>query len=247
MAKKTDQLYGKLCSLYYDLKEKYACIAEIDFYSTFIKNGNRTLEAMSGSGRLQIPLLKLGYEVDGVDSSLDMLKRCRQRCELVQLTPLLYQQKLEELSLEHTYNLILIVMGSFQLIADKKSALQALHRLHDHMYTGSTLLIDIFTPDNTQDTNRSTDIIRIDSNRAIHVSKRYIFHEQKQQVDALCSYELIVDGMVEKREHELMHFAWYTDAEFIELLRQAGFEYRATHEKFFQAHRLSRIIQATAL
>lgn len=246
MTEETDQLYGELCSLYYDLKEKYASTPEVDFYSSFIKPKDRVLEAMSGSGRLQIPLLKHGHKVDGVDSSLDMLERCRQRCELVQLTPLLYQQKLEELTIKHKYNLIMIVMGSFQLIANKKSALQALHRLRAHMYRGSTLLIDIFTPD-TQDTNRSTDIIRIDKHSAIHVSKRYIFHEQAQHVEALCSYQLIVDGVVKKREHELMHFTWYTDAEFKKLLHQAGFEYRTIHEKMFQTHRLSRIIEAKAL
>ena len=60
-----DQLtpaYGKLCALFYDATKKYAPESEILFYASFMKQDkDRILEAMSGSGRLQIPLLQRGF------------------------------------------------------------------------------------------------------------------------------------------------------------------------------------------
>jgi cyclopropane fatty-acyl-phospholipid synthase-like methyltransferase len=239
-------IYGKLCSLYYDIKEKYASSYEVDFYAAFIEPGQRVLEAMSGSGRLQIPLLQRGYMVDGVDSSASMLERCRQRCVLLKLTPRLYEQRLEELALEQKYNTVIIAMGSFQLIADRALALQALQKLRAHMFDGGNLLIDIFVPDVTAHNKRSTSDARIDDHQLIRFSTRYIFHEQEQRVDALCSYELLVDGVVQEREDELMHFVWYTDNELVQLLDQAGFDMVCIYEKEFRAAGVTRIVHAKA-
>lgn len=237
-------IYGKLCSLYYDLKEKYASPQEVDFYTSFIKPGQRVLEGMSGSGRLQIPLLQRGCTVDGVDSSSSMLERCRQRCAPLKLTPLLYEQQLEEIALKHRYYTVIIAMGSFQLIADRAIALRALQKLRAHMHDGGNVLIDIFVPDTA--TERSTDLARIDEHSAIRFSTRYVFHENKRHVDALCSYELLVDGIAQEREDELMHFTWYSDDELTQLLNRAGFEVVQMHEKSFRAAGVSRIVQATA-
>ncbi|MDR3550047.1 MAG: class I SAM-dependent methyltransferase, partial [Candidatus Babeliales bacterium] len=69
--------YGDLCSLCYDLRLAYAEQSEVDFFASFIdKNPGRVLEAMSGSGRLLIPLAQRGYTIDGVDYSPAMLARC---------------------------------------------------------------------------------------------------------------------------------------------------------------------------
>lgn len=239
-------LYGKLASLYYDTKEQYATRAEVDFYASFMSPGHRVLEAMSGSGRLQIPLLQAGYHVDGVDNSPNMLARCRQRCAHLKFTPHLYEQSLEDLKLVDRYNLCIIAMGSFQLIADTTRALQALQKLRAHMHDQAILLLDIFVPSNTTDTTRETDVAFIDAHHAVTCSTRYFFHKNKKRVDALCSYELIVDGRVQEQEDELMEFVWYDDHELKQLLNQAGFDMTRIHEQSFRSAGISRIVQATA-
>ena len=80
------------------------------------------LEAMSGSGRLLIPLLQRGYNVEGVDNSPIMLERCRERCAALSLNPRLYEQSLENLSLIQRYGVVTIAVGSFQLIVDPAAA-----------------------------------------------------------------------------------------------------------------------------
>lgn len=239
-------IYGRLCSLYYDLQEKYAGVSEVDFYASFIKTGDRVLEAMVGSGRLLIPLLQQGYTLDGVDNSPSMLARCRERCKEFKLVSPLYEQSLEELALGSTYNVVIIAMGPFQLIADKALALQALQKIHAHMATGGVLLIDMFVPDVIDTDKRSAVTLRIDNNTELRFASRYFFYEKEQYVEALCTYELLKNGFMYAREEELMQFTWYTDNEFADLLNKAGFDLVQIHEKQFRAAGASRIVQARA-
>jgi 2-polyprenyl-3-methyl-5-hydroxy-6-metoxy-1,4-benzoquinol methylase len=100
--------YQKLCSLFYDASKQFASEQELGFYLQFVnKTPGRILEAMTGTGRIQIPLIRMGYEIDGVDRSEIMLERCRLRSKEFGLTPNLYQQSLEELNLPHQYQTII--------------------------------------------------------------------------------------------------------------------------------------------
>lgn len=239
--------YGKLCSLFYDATKKYAPQKEVDFYATFIeKNPGRVLEAMSGSGRLQIPLIQRGYIVDGVDNSKIMLDRCRERWIELNLNPEIYEQSLENLKLPHKYQTITIAVGSFQLIVDKEKALTVLKNLHAHMQKNGDLLIDIFIPDITGDA-RSTRIANLDENSVIRLTTRYIFNEQEKIANAYSTYELIVDGIVKEQEDELLQVTWYTDKEIEELLKQAGFELIKIYDETFRASGPSRIVHAKAI
>jgi SAM-dependent methyltransferase len=236
--------YGNLCSIFYDITKKYAPEREVDFYASFMPVGQgRILEAMSGSGRLQIPLLQRGYVVDGVDNSPIMLERCKQRCAQLQLTPELYLQSLEKLVLPYKYITVTIAVGSFQLITDRSIALQSLKNIHAHMHKDGNLLIDIFVPDTTF-TAPSTSIARIDNHSVIRNTTRYIFDEQSKQADAFCCYELITNGVVIQQENELIQIVWYTYDEFIRLLEEAGFDVIKIYEESFRQAGPSHIVHA---
>lgn len=240
-------LYGKLASLYYDTKEQYAPPDEVAFYANFILPGQMVLEAMSGSGRLQIPLLQQGYHVEGVDNSAHMLARCRQRCAQLGLSPKLHEQAVQNLSLDQKYHVCIITLGSFQLIADKVQALRTVQKIHTHMHDGGTLLLDMFVPQEISGERiSSTDTAHVDDHTMVTFSTHYVFDNQHKRVDAFCSYELIIDGQVQETEHELMQFVWYDDHELASLLDQAGFDVICIHEKTFRPTGLSRIVQATA-
>jgi SAM-dependent methyltransferase len=240
-------LYGKLASLYYDTKEQYAKPDEVAFYASFIQPGHKVLEAMSGSGRLQIPLLQKGYHVEGVDNSPHMLARCRQRSAQLDLRPHLHEQAIQTMSLDKQYHVCIITMGSFQLIADRIQALQTLQTLRAHMHEGGILLLDLFVPSDTVDGTRSFDVAYVDTHTSIMFSTRYAFDNRHKRVDVFCTYELIVDGHVRESEHELMQFVWYEDHELAQLLEQAGFALVFIHEKYFRPAGVSRIVQARAL
>jgi len=243
MSKDTIQAYGELCGLFYDATEKYAPQTEVNFFASFIEqNPGRVLEPMSGSGRLQIPLMQRGYIVDGVDHSYAMLEHCRQRCAALGLTePELYEQSLENFVLPYKYSTMIIAVGSLQLITDRHVVLKSLKNLRAHMLEGGNLLIDIFIPDITVDLF-SVSIAHLDEYRSIRLTKRHVFNAEKKIADSFCLYELFVDGVIQQQENALIEIVWRSDDEWQELLLQAGFEIiRIYDEKFKEP---SRIIHA---
>ncbi len=247
MSKNNIHAYGELYSLFYDATEHYASEQEVDFFASFIKqNPGRVLEAMSGSGRLQIPLIKCGYVVDGVDHSYAMLERCRQRCAKLGLSPEIYEQSLEDLALPHKYSTVIIAFGSLQLIVDYDCALAALKNIKAHMLPGGNVLIDIFVPDITIDES-SVSTARLDEHRIIRVTKRHIFNLEKKLANTFCLYELIVDGITLQQENALVEIVWRSDDQWQELLLEAGFEVIKIYDEIFKKSEPSRVIHARAV
>jgi SAM-dependent methyltransferase len=244
MSENNIQAYGQLYSEYYDATEKYASEKEVDFFASFIqKSQGKVLEAMSGSGRLQIPLMQHGYVVDGVDNSQDMLARCHQRCKDLGFEPNLYEQSLEKLSLPYKYGTVIIAFGSLQLIAQEAILAQALKNIHSHMIDGGNLLIDVFVPDVTID-EYSVSTARLDEHRVIRVTKRHVFDVEKKLANTFCLYELVVDGIVFQQENALVEIVWRSDDEWQELLEKAGFEVVKIYDETFKQSEKSHIIHA---
>ena len=247
MNKDTIQAYGELSSLFYDATEHYASEQEVKFFSSCIEQyPGRVLEAMSGSGRLQIPLMQLGYVVDGVDISYAMLARCRQRCATLELKPELYEQSLENLALPHKYSIAIIAFGSLQLITDRDLVLKSLKNINAHMLPGGNLLIETFEPDITLD-EFSVSTVRLDERKIIRLKKRHVFDLEKKMADSFCLYELLVDGLVCQQEDELIEVVWRSDDEWRELLLEAGFEVTRIHDEPLRKSELYRVIHARSI
>jgi SAM-dependent methyltransferase len=119
---------------------------ELPYFRKFVEaGGGPALDAGCGAGRLLLPLLRAGLDVDGCDVSADMIAVCREKAEAEGLAPNLYVQAMQELDLPRRYRTI-VVCGSFGLGSDREQDRQALQRLRDHLEPGGTLLLDIEVP-----------------------------------------------------------------------------------------------------
>jgi SAM-dependent methyltransferase len=115
---------------------------EIAYYQRQIEqNGQPALDAGCGTGRLLIPFLRSGLDVDGCDISGDMLAYCQQAAEREDLSPRLYRQALHELELPRQYQTI-IVCGVFGIGVSRKQDFVALQRLYKHLLPGGMLILD---------------------------------------------------------------------------------------------------------
>ncbi|MCI0578070.1 MAG: class I SAM-dependent methyltransferase [Chloroflexi bacterium] len=115
---------------------------DIDYYRQFIEeNGEPALDLACGAGRVLLPLLRAGLDVDGCDISADMLAYARQKAEIEGLSPRLYRQAMHELDLPRRYRTILIP-GSFGLGGDRRLDREALRRVYDHLEPGGLLVFD---------------------------------------------------------------------------------------------------------
>jgi SAM-dependent methyltransferase len=119
---------------------------EIDYFRPFVEAGQPALDAACGAGRLLVPYLKAGLDVDGSDISPDMLALCRRRAEEEGLqSPSLYAQAMHELDIPRRYRTIL-VCGGFGLGGHREHDVQGLTRLHEHLEPGGVLVLDNEVP-----------------------------------------------------------------------------------------------------
>jgi SAM-dependent methyltransferase len=119
---------------------------EIDYFRRFIEeNGEPALDVPCGTGRLLLPYLRAGLDVDGCDLSPDMLALCREQAEREGLASRLYAQALHELDLPRRYRTI-VVCGGFGLGGNREHDVEGLARLYAHLEPGGLLLLDNEAP-----------------------------------------------------------------------------------------------------
>jgi SAM-dependent methyltransferase len=118
---------------------------EIEYFRQFVEAGQPALDVACGTGRLLVPYLQAGLDVDGCDISEDMLALCRERAGREGLSPALYAQATHELDLPRRYRTIL-VCGGFGLGGSREQDLEGLHRLHHHLEPGGVLVLDNEVP-----------------------------------------------------------------------------------------------------
>jgi ubiquinone/menaquinone biosynthesis C-methylase UbiE len=118
---------------------------EIEYFGRFVERGQPALDAACGTGRLLVPWLRAGLDVDGVDVSEDMLALARERAESEGLSATLYAQSLHELDLPRRYRTI-VVCGGLGVGSNRRQDQQALERFHHHLEPGGTLVLDHEAP-----------------------------------------------------------------------------------------------------
>jgi SAM-dependent methyltransferase len=118
---------------------------EIAYFGEYVERGQPALDAGCGTGRLLLPWLRAGYDVDGCDASADMVARCLERARREGLEANVSVQPLHELVPERCYRTI-VVCGVFGLGSTHEQDLEALRRLHASLEPGGVLLLDNHVP-----------------------------------------------------------------------------------------------------
>ena len=118
---------------------------EIDYFGRFVARGQPALDAGCGTGRLLLPWLRAGYDVDGCDVSADMVSLCRERARREGFDPTLLVQPLHELDPPRRYRTI-AACGVFGIGTTRAQDEEALRRLHRSLEPGGTLVLDKEVP-----------------------------------------------------------------------------------------------------
>ncbi|KOG33091.1 class I SAM-dependent methyltransferase [Streptomyces resistomycificus] len=116
-------------------------------YAAFIQQvGMPALELGCGDGDPLLELRRRGLDVDGVDSSADMLERLRHRADELGIAATVFHQRMEALDLPRRYRAIFLAGPTFTLLPDDATALAALRGIRAHLAEGGTALVPLFTP-----------------------------------------------------------------------------------------------------
>ncbi len=118
---------------------------EIDYFRRYVEAGQPALDLGCGTGRLLLPYLRDGLDVDGSDVSADMLALCREAAEREGLSPNLYAQPKHELDLPRRYRTV-FMCGALGVGSTRAEEMEALRRVYDHLEPGGTFVLDNEVP-----------------------------------------------------------------------------------------------------
>jgi SAM-dependent methyltransferase len=112
------------------------------FLRQIARFGQPVLDVACGTGRLLLPLLRAGIDVDGCDLSNDMLYHCRKKAVGAGFNPQLYTQPMHAFDLPRRYKTIYLC-DSFGLSGSRDNDLETLRRCHAHLMDNGALLVNI--------------------------------------------------------------------------------------------------------
>ena len=127
---------------------------EADRYSRFVRaTGQPALEIGCGDSQPLLSLIEAGLVVEGLDSSADMLDRCRANAAASNLSVTLHHQRVETMQLGRTFESIYLAGPTFNLVPDDHTAGAALRSIRRHLSRGGAALVPLWIPDRTPNGN----------------------------------------------------------------------------------------------
>jgi len=214
---------------------------EANYYQGLIrKYGEPALDLGCGSGRLLVPFLQAGLDVDGCDFSADMLTECRIRAEIAGFSPGLYQQPMHQLDLPRRYRTI-FARGVFGLGGERRLSLQAMQRCYDHLRPGGVLAFDYMVrwndppawlsrlPDNRsslpEDWRPNSERKQMTDGSEIEMTARTVAVDPLEQTATRqIRARLWRDGKLVQEEIHTQRLDDYNKGELVLMLEVAGFE-----------------------
>jgi SAM-dependent methyltransferase len=214
---------------------------EIPYFQRYIeRDGQPALDVACGTGRLLLPYLRAGLDVDGCDLSADMVALCREKAEREGLSPTLFVQAMHELDPPRTYRTI-YVCGAFGLGSTRAQDQEALRRFHELLEPGGTLLVDVEVPyadgevwrywrkdaraSLPQDAGGSKSLQRASDGSELGLRSRVVdFDPLEQRLTYEMRAEQWRNGTLEWKEEHALTINLYFKNELLALLLLAGFE-----------------------
>src|SRR5438105_7478916 len=119
---------------------------ELAYYREIIRRfGQPVLDLGCGTGRIMLPLLQEGFDVDGSDVSADMIAKARGLSASVGVAPRLTVQPMHELATDRSYRTVYIC-GAYGLGSTRDQDRETLRRVHHVLEPGGALLITDHEP-----------------------------------------------------------------------------------------------------
>ncbi|MCP5045630.1 MAG: class I SAM-dependent methyltransferase [bacterium] len=220
--------YSQLLADWYDLLLAEET-GDVEYYRDILQNsGQPVLELACGTGRLLVPFLESGMDIDGMDSSAAMLEKCETKTKRLDASPTLYHQKMQQLKPNRSYKTVFIAGASFQLLDKPGDVTAALNNIYRCLEPGGRFILDLFIPWKgiQSGLNGAWRLGRTATGPgntmfAAHHSDTYDL--AKQVVKGAVKYEVYKDNRLVDSYMDRLDLKWYSINEFKLLLEKTGF------------------------
>jgi hypothetical protein len=197
--------------------------------AAFIRSwGEPALELGCGDGDPLLTLRADGFDVEGLDSSADMLSKLGRTAADSGIEVVVHHATIEQMDLGRTYRSIFLAGPTFNLIVDDVTAAQALERIRDHLDPEGAALVPLFVPAPVPDRHLGVTREHVDDrNRILRVTATATGRDDtaRRQTTVL-RYE-VIDGDDAQILERPWVLHWYTQEGFAELAAAAGLRVEA--------------------
>jgi len=231
--------------LLYDSVPIYAARPDVQFYvSEATRVESAVLELGCGTGRILLPLARAGCSVSGLDSSDQMLARCRAKAldepMSVQNRIDLHRGDVRDFNLGKTYGLVIAPFRIVQHLVTIDDQLRFLDGIARHVAPGGRLIFDVFNPSfaalvaadgaEREDTPEQVLSDGRSFRRAARVTRvRWV--EQVSEIE-IVYYVSAIAGSKPERHVQVFDMRWYLHAELHHLLNRGGFRVQSVYGDF---------------
>jgi SAM-dependent methyltransferase len=214
---------GIVAELYTPLR---SATPDPDIYARFIGVvGEPALELGCGDGDPMIELRRRGFDVEGVDSSAEMLQRCRARAVKQGLEIAVHHQRMQDLELLRRFRCIYLAGATFNLLTTDEDACEALRRIWGHLEAGGSALVPLLIPTRTRPERLGQPIEATESSGAmIRVTPIAERRDEGQRTqETVLRYERIL-GDDHSCEDRVWTLHWHSQENFRSLAAAAGLQ-----------------------
>jgi SAM-dependent methyltransferase len=215
---------------YNDFAELYDEISmglegELEFYlKETRKTKGKALEVACGTGRILLPLLEAGVDIEGFDLSIKMLEVLKKKAKKKNLKPKVWIADMRNFKCKKKYDMIIIPYRAFNHAESSEDQIKTLKNFKKHLKKGGRLILNFFYPDFNYMSRMNG---KASKKRKVMIKqKQYIMSETPRYspVEQLLRVDWILEDEKRKKKKILkIHLCYIYKKEFELLLLLAGF------------------------
>ena len=119
----------------------------LDFYVALARKADGpVLDVACGTGRILLPCLQAGVDIEGLDLFEPMLETLRAKAAALNLSPRLHQSDMSGFSLPRRYTLVMIPFNAFIHNMTQQAQISCLECCREHLLPGGEFVFDTFFP-----------------------------------------------------------------------------------------------------
>lgn len=199
---------------------------DIEYYQSRLSDQASTvLEPAVGTGRIMIPLLQQGYNIQGFDLSKEMLNYCEENLQAANLpTNLIQQASFTSFNYDTTFDAIIIPSGTFLLMTDYDEIKLALQKFHAALNPNGKLIFDLFFQNDFQLGRTNIKAFTLSDAEKITLTMTESEIDYANQVATyIHKYEHWEENQLKATELETFRLKWLGIEEIQLLLKEVGF------------------------